>query len=201
MLNYAKFYDLEKYLFTEVSTRFAKEKGIGAFDFFCIVIWKANRAKTRIAKLLTKGGHTLEKGARALTRAVAGARDNKERLRILIRDWKLRLPIASAVLTVLYPEKFTVYDGRVCDQLRQKCERKYGSIQDRKFDAMWEGYEAYVKAVRVHGTGCSLRDKDKALWGADFHNQLTDDVKQNFARLKRRKSKRAQRARGPHRSR
>ena len=34
-----------------------------------------------------------------------------------MRDWKLRLPTASAVLTVLYPEDFTVYDQRVCKML------------------------------------------------------------------------------------
>jgi hypothetical protein len=36
---------------------------------------------------------------------------------ILMRDWGLRLPMASAILTVLFPEEFTVYDQRVCGSL------------------------------------------------------------------------------------
>ena len=31
--------------------------------------------------------------------------------------WAFRLPTASAILTVLYPDVFTVYDRRVCKVL------------------------------------------------------------------------------------
>ena len=39
-------------------------------------------------------------------------------MRILIEDWAFRLPMASAILTVLYPDSFTVYDIRVCSELQ-----------------------------------------------------------------------------------
>lgn len=54
------YFNLESYLFHTVGPRFAKEKQLSAFDFFCIVAWKANRAKSKIAKkLLSKppGGY------------------------------------------------------------------------------------------------------------------------------------------------
>ena len=44
-----KFYNLENYLFEEVSKRFSEHGYLEVFDFFCIVIWKANRSKSKIA--------------------------------------------------------------------------------------------------------------------------------------------------------
>jgi hypothetical protein len=42
-IDFRTYYDLETYLFDTVSRRFAEEHTLTAFDFFCIVIWKANR--------------------------------------------------------------------------------------------------------------------------------------------------------------
>jgi hypothetical protein len=54
-IDFRKFYDLETYLFTEVRKRFAETGTITPFDFYCIIVWKSNRAKsktkTRLAKL------------------------------------------------------------------------------------------------------------------------------------------------------
>ena len=49
-----------------------------------------------------------------LVSTIAKARDDKVRMRILIEDWAFRLPMASSILTVLYPNSYTVYDVRVC---------------------------------------------------------------------------------------
>ncbi len=57
-MDYLKLYDLEKYLFDVVRSNFERDRRLSAFDFFCIIIWKANRAKSKIAKkLLEKDGH------------------------------------------------------------------------------------------------------------------------------------------------
>jgi len=47
MNDYLEYYDLERYLFENVHQRFHLEHSLGAFDFFSIVIWKANRAKSQ----------------------------------------------------------------------------------------------------------------------------------------------------------
>jgi hypothetical protein len=133
-VNYRDYYDLETYLFSDVTSRFERNRRLDAFDFFCIVIWKANRAKSKVASRLLKknGGNDLEKAVADLTRKLAAAEDRKTRLQILISDWEFRLPMASAILTVLYPREFTVYDIRVCDLLR-----KFHSAEDRsRFDDM-----------------------------------------------------------------
>ena len=54
MVDYLKYFDREFYLFDEVYSRFHAEHSLGAFDFFSIGIWKANRAKSRIARKLLK---------------------------------------------------------------------------------------------------------------------------------------------------
>jgi hypothetical protein len=55
-------------MFTEVHRRFHAEHSLGAFDLFSIIIWKANRAKSRVAsRLRSKRGESLEAAAPCLT--------------------------------------------------------------------------------------------------------------------------------------
>lgn len=49
MVEYLKLYNLEKYLFEDVRHKFLADRKLSAFDFFCIVICKANRAKSKVA--------------------------------------------------------------------------------------------------------------------------------------------------------
>src|SRR5258708_1612512 len=122
MIDYFKYFDRETFLFEEVHDRFHRDHSLGAFDFFSIIIWKANRAKSIMAdKLLTeKRASTCDLNARCrvLTRSLYAAPTHKERLRILIEDWDFRLPMASAILAVCYPKDFALYDYRVRDQIK-----------------------------------------------------------------------------------
>ncbi len=181
-LNFLQYYDLEGYLFRDVSTRYAQEKTLSAFDFFCIVIWKANRAKSKVAdRLLSHGnGQTnLESAVRNLLSAISKAEDQKARLSVLIETWGFRLPMASAILSVLYPKDFTVYDIRVCDVLGNFKDAQYKT----NFTTLWERYSAYVNAVRTAVPDhSSLRDKDRFLWGKSFRTQLQKDIQSSFIR-------------------
>ncbi|SRR6266568_225280 len=71
MIDYLKYFDRESYLFEDVHSRFHADHSLGAFDFFSIVIWKANRAKSKIARRLLKKDlkekQELEARCRALT--------------------------------------------------------------------------------------------------------------------------------------
>jgi hypothetical protein len=53
-MDYKKYYYLEEYLFNEVNSSFRKRGFLNAEEFFCIIIWKANRAKSKIAKRIKK---------------------------------------------------------------------------------------------------------------------------------------------------
>jgi hypothetical protein len=178
--DFLRLYHLEAYLFGEVTQRFQQDGTLNAFDFFCIVIWKANRAKSKVAtRMRTKGYADLATAVDALLRGVSGAPDNRSRLRVLVEEWGFRLSMASALLSVLYPEDFTVYDVRVCDMLGDFKDAQYRT----QFGALWGRYSGYVEAVRAavpdHST---LREKDRFLWGKSFAEQLERDVSAGFRR-------------------
>ncbi len=174
-----QFYSLESYLFDTVHRRFAEQGYLAAFDFFCIVIWKANRAKTKVAKrLLGNTTRTLDEVVVELTKSIAAQGTPKDKMRLLMfGDIRFRLPMASAILTVLYPDDFTVYDYRVCETLGG-----FGNLTNiTNIDKLWEGYSAFKSAVISNSPpGLLLRDMDRYLWGKSFRDQLTTDIKKGF---------------------
>lgn len=92
-------------------------------------------------------------------------------------DLHFPLPMSSAILTVLYPKEFTVYDKRVCNEL--------GGFHKLKnlinFEAIWEGYQEFRRKVEESAPGdLTLRDKDRYLWGKSFYKQLRDDIRNEF---------------------
>ena len=176
---YLKLYYLENYILSDVKDNFSKNGFLNSFDFFCIIIWKANRAKSKIAKRLLEYNpdiHDIEKSVKDLTSKIYLAKDDEQKLKILLVDYKFRLPMASAILSILYPNKFTIYDIRVCDAFPN-----YKGIDNLTFEKLWVNYTKYIKDVRQYGTlNISLRDKDRLLWGKSFHEQLINDLKVNF---------------------
>ena len=176
-MDYLKLYDLERYLFEDVRGAFQANGKLSAFDFFCIIIWKANRVKSITAKrLLAQTEHktdNLNSIVEALTSSIFVAKDDEERMRILIDDWKFRLPMASAILTVLYPDTFSVYDVRVCNFLG----RHHDAQNKLYFNDKWTGYLAYLEDVKNNEPmESSLRDKDRILWAKSFEQQLISDI-------------------------
>ena len=162
--DFIKFYDLEHYLFNEVGPRFRSSGVIEPVDLFMIFVWKTNRAKTTIRNKLKKlANGNFSDAVAQIASALSSTEDRKERLAVLMCRWRLRLPTASAVLTVLYPEDFTVYDQRVCKMLNMQYRTKPFS------ETLWSHYENYKDAVcRSTPAGLSLRDRDRFLWGKSF---------------------------------
>lgn len=183
-LEYLQIYQLETYLLDTVRLRFQQQGNLSAFDFFCIVIWKANRAKTKIAKRLIakSGGKTLEEAVHQLTTGIYCQETPKDRLLYLLQEeWGFLLPMASAILTILYPDDFTVYDVRVCDALGD--HQQLANISVAKFEQLWAGYIRFRDAVKqAEPDGLSLRDKDRYLWGKSFSIQLQKDISIAFDR-------------------
>ncbi len=173
------YYDSERYLFETVGPRFRRDACIGAFDFFTIVIWKANRAKTKIVALLHENypekRHDLDAIVRALTRELAGKPTNRARLEFLLTLKKrgFLLPTASAILSVLYPDEFTVYDYRVCEELSDFKNLSNLSASDR----LWNDYLRFLDAVRRARPDRSLRDCDRHLSGSSAMKQLEGGIR------------------------
>ncbi len=175
-MDYLQFYDLEQHLFSRVHRSFHAVGCLNAFDFFLIVRWKSSRRKDLIiARLCECGDRDLDKGALWLTRQVHQASNHEERLGILMGPG-IGLAMATAILTVLYPEDFTVYDQRACDALSHLND--FSKIGNRATPArIWEGYKEFREAVRENTPDhLSLRDKDRWLWAKDWVEKLEHEI-------------------------
>lgn len=173
MIDYVKVASLERYLFEDVGQRFRRSGKISAVDFYLIIIWKANRAKTRERNRLVRKAGTFAEAVKNIAKSLRTCRARSDRLEVLMRAWGFRLPMASAVLTVLYPEDFTIYDVRVCNQLG-----KFEELYWRKFsDGLWSEYNRFLQAVkRSTPAALTLRDKDRYLWGRSLYAQARREV-------------------------
>ena len=163
-MDFIKYYFLEEYLFKEVRNNFQKRGYLTPKEFFCIVIWKSNRAKTAIKKKLSGMGK-LDKVIRELTHDIYNNKD-KSKLSILKNKWRFNLPMATAILTVLYPKKFTIKDIRVLNQLK---------IKD--FSGLKKYFDEFLPKVKKASAQKSLRDKDRELWGKSFYEDLEKFLK------------------------
>ena len=184
MNDYLKYFDLERYLFEDVHQRFHTDYSLGAFDFFSIIIWKANRAKSIVARNLLahdpEGRRDLEAISRALTASLYNAPNHKERLRLLLNDWNFKLPMASAILSVCWPEDFTVYDYRIRERLPD-----FPKLNNwASFEKNWEGYNNYkAKVLEIAPADLNLRDKDRYLYGESKALQLKKAIGQLFVKV------------------
>lgn len=174
-LDYSKYYDLEKYLFEDINKHFNENGHLDAFDFFCIVIWKANRAKSKIAKLLLRKESDLNHACKALTNEIYLAKEDSQKIKILLIDWDFRLPMASAILTVLYPDKFTVYDYRVCEEICQ-----FKGIVNKIKPLQIKSYLDFVTEIKKQSLNRTMRDTDRYLWGKSFYIALNEGITNEF---------------------
>lgn len=161
-------YDLEAYLFEKVSTQFSKSGTLSPYDFFAIVIWKSNRAKTKIKNGLSAMGKTVDE----LMRAVGTTPEQVAKVDLLLAMPGIGLAMASAILTVCYPQEFTVLDYRVWETLKSL------DIPDlpRRISGTASEYVQYCRACKAYAQhmGVSLRDLDRVLWAKNWEDDLLE---------------------------
>lgn len=174
MTNYIKYHQLEKYLLGPVGKKFRATGKISKEDFYLIIIWKSNRSKSITYKRLIKISPFNHVGK--ISKAIHIAKSNKEKMRILIEGWGFSLPIASAILTILYPRRFTIYDIRVLNSLKNSPK-----ITSTVFCKQWEQYKNYMEEVKnIVPRKISLRNKDRWLWGKSLISDLKKDLRSGF---------------------
>ena len=177
MPDYIKFYNLERYLFEEVKQRFHESGELSSLDFFLILHWKSPRARTKARdrlKNIVRGSFDQE--TKEIAMSLHQAPDSEERLKILMQRWQFRLPTATAILTVLYPDDFTIYDVRVRDVIG------FDPIKETYSEADWpQTWDAYIgfkkRVIEEAPSSLSLRDKDRHLWGKSLSNKIEHDLR------------------------
>jgi hypothetical protein len=150
---------------------------------FSIIIWKANRAKSKLAHRLLQRqkSKNLDAVSEEFTRALFEAASAESRLILAMDVWGFYLPMASAILTVLWPEDFTVFDTRVCEELASNQTEDFSKLGNKSGKQLWLKYLQYCDAVRKAAPEhLSLRDSDRFLWGRSAARQLADDIASGF---------------------
>lgn len=167
------YYSPETLVFPAIAQSFADTGTLDPMAFYLILDWKAPRARTRHRSRLARIGGSFNAAVNQIAADLRGATGPEQQLGLLLTKWGFRLPTASAILTVLYPEKFTIYDIRVCDALyafRQLSGMKWSPTA-------WEEYRRFIGAVRrAAPQGLSLRDCDRWLWGRDKQETLRNEL-------------------------
>lgn len=83
LTDYSNYYDLESYLLNTVADNFRTRYYLTAEELFCIIIWKANRAKSIIARKF-EGEASLEEAVKKLSSCIYEASSNNEKIAILM---------------------------------------------------------------------------------------------------------------------
>jgi hypothetical protein len=120
-------------------------------------------------------GGSFEKAVDTIAAELHRAADGKHRLTLLMNRWEFLLPTATTVLSFLYPDEFTIFDWRVCDELKFDyepwCWRGFS-------EELWKYYETFVEAVRTRTPrNLSLQQKDRFLIGRSYRKSIEVDCK------------------------
>jgi hypothetical protein len=177
MPDYIKFYNLEQYLFGEVKKRFHDTGDISPLDFLLILHWKSARARTKAIDRLKKiVGGDFDRATKEIALSLYRAPDSKKRLELLMNKWQFRLPTATAILTVLYPDEFTIYDVRVREVIGFDPIKEVFS--ETSWPQTWDDYNKFKKCViQAAPANLSLRDKDRHLWGKSLSDAIKCDLR------------------------
>lgn len=171
---------IEEFLFDIVGPHFRETGEISPEDFWIILIWKANRAKGMARWRIENGtGLSWNNAVREIAKEIATAENDEARLKALMSErWKFRLPTASAILTVLYPDRFSVYDVRACETLKaDRPEEDHYRLDWPHTDETWTRYLKFLAAVRSAGPAPStLREKDHYLWGSSLLRSVKTEL-------------------------
>jgi len=179
-IDFRDYYNLENYLFNDVNQRFHNQGYIDHKDFHCILVWKANRAKYKNAAKIIKNGETYEEAAISFTKELYKCNSPENRFKFTVgKPFNFLLPTASAILTVLYPKEFTVYDYRACEFIKDKNKEKdYNKISGD----LWTFYSNFINDVILLTPDLPLREKDKYIWGWSFKQDL-DKAEKNLMEI------------------
>lgn len=106
---YINLYSIETYLYETVGVK-AKKRGFLRFsEFFDICMWKSSRPKKRYLKN--------KKIVEKITKKAFAETDEIKKIKLLCTLDGIAIPTASALLSVVYPEKYPIIDIRCLEQL------------------------------------------------------------------------------------
>ena len=114
-----------------------------------IVEWKSRRSKGRF-------GRNAESDVADALRLAVSAKTERSAIAVLCGLRGIKVPVASAIMAAVVPERFTIIDFRALEALGIK--RRHAPTVDFYLD-----YLAYCRQLAPKNAG-GLRELDRALW-------------------------------------
>ncbi len=167
------YYNPETRIFPALAESFATTGKLDPLGLYVILDWKSPRARTKHRSRLIRIAGSFNSAVDQIGAELHAAASPEQRLGLLLTKWDFLPPTASAILAILYPDTFTIYDIRVCNTL--------GGFHNLAYMAwsptFWKEYQRYVGAVRdAASQGLSLRDCDRWLWGQNKRDTLVNEL-------------------------
>lgn len=177
-----EYYDPENLVFPKIKVRICAGEPLVARDILLILKWKLGRVTEK--NLDTVSSEHLNEINNAVLKANSPDQiEQIDALTNLILVPGIGLAVASAILTVCYPEKYSVIDWRVLEMLGLYPTRLKNKLivrgHQRHYDALDWTTEEYIKEFlpalkSLLNEKITLRDLDRALWGLSVRNGQRD---------------------------
>jgi ParB-like nuclease domain len=167
-------YDPENRVFPRIAE--AKTPQLSKRDVLLILKWKLGRVKGSNYKTVS------DDNMAKINQAIRKAGDSGQEidaLGALEEIPGIGLAVATAILTVCYPDKFSIIDKRVLEVLdlvpsTAKNKNKY-STEDWKAKEYFDKFLPKVKEWSMKW-GTTLRDTDRALWGLSVNQDIEETI-------------------------
>ena len=153
-------YDTEKIIFTEIGPRARKNCVLNFDDFYKICMWKSRRQKNRYLKNKNK--------VENISRKAFLTSDETKKIELLCGLDGVGIPTASAILTVLYPENYSIIDIRCIETLNHLGYKMKNVMTVNNWLKYLEIMRDLAKENNV-----TTRDLDKALFA--LHRRILDE--------------------------
>ena len=164
---YIELYDIERYLFDIIGPK-ANKRGYLTFEeFYKICMWKSARQKQKYISV--KNRNDIE----AITKDALAEQNEKERIKKLCELDGVGIPTASAILTVIFPEKYAVIDIRCLEMLREKFNYKISKLTSLK---SWMEYLNIMRNLAKENS-ITPRKLDMALFAMHREKLMNEDYR------------------------
>jgi hypothetical protein len=171
-------YDPESRVFPGVARKIRRGRELTKLDVLLIMRWKTPSFKKSYSQ--TVNNDNMRKINKAVKDA-GGAGREIEALKALDEIPEIGLPVASAILTVCYPPKFTILDIRVLGILSLYPSKLEVPLRSKPADDQWTAEDYWNEFVpkvqqRSREWRCKLRDADRALWGLSVAKEIDGTI-------------------------
>lgn len=161
---YLDLYNQEEYLFNFIGPKIKKRGFINFQEFFKICMWKSVRQKNNYRK----NEQTIKK----ITKNAFKESDERKKMEKLCELKGVGIPMASAMLTVVFPDKYAVIDIRCIEMLNKLNQniKKHISLN------VWLEYLKIIRSLAADNN-LTPREIDKILFAMHKESLDSDNYK------------------------